>query len=92
MGYPFPFEAFYKKYSDVIEFILVHANNPLVDLSNKTRIRKDWKAISFILWYELFINENVQLFKKIEDMVSDRATAIDLKYVPQFLKCWASAI
>jgi asparagine synthase (glutamine-hydrolysing) len=85
MGFPFPYQTFYENSRKIIDLILSHADNPFIELSNKTKFQKDWRAISFILWYEMFFNENLTLFKKIESMVNQSCTTTDSKYTPEFL-------
>jgi asparagine synthase (glutamine-hydrolysing) len=84
MGFPFPYERFYSTYGDVIEAILSRARNPHVDFSHPERLRTNWKALSFILWYEYFINENRDMFAEIEAMVRDRETLTELSYIPEY--------
>ena len=85
MGFPFPIQQFYAKYSETIDFIFSESNNPYIDFSNKAQLKRDWKAISFILWYELFINNNINLFKKIEDQFRSVEPNAGLGYRPEFL-------
>jgi asparagine synthase (glutamine-hydrolysing) len=86
MGFPFPYETFYEKYRDVIDLTLNTARNPFIDFSQKATLRTNWRALSFILWYEMFINENYALFKKIEDMVRRPPSATAPSFVPAFLQ------
>jgi asparagine synthase (glutamine-hydrolysing) len=84
MGFPYPYERFYQSYRDVIDTILATARNPYVDLSQPDRLRENWRALSFLLWYELFINENHELFTRIESMVGAREAAHEPSYAPEF--------
>ena len=86
MGFPYPYEAFFAKYRAEIDLILESARNPFIDCSKKQRLRTDWRALSFILWYEFFFNDNRQLFKRIEGMVGQAAPAPASQYVPAFLE------
>lgn len=86
MGFPFPIEMFYEKYADVIEYIFAHSDNPFIDFANAQRLKKDWHAISFVLWYELFVNKKVDLFHKIQEMVKARSHRTNLTYTPAFQK------
>jgi asparagine synthase (glutamine-hydrolysing) len=86
MGFPYPYERFFAQYRDVIEHIIASARNPYVHLKRKDRLREDWNAISFLLWYELFINENGALFSHIESMVEQKENLPALGYTPKFVK------
>ncbi|HQU31711.1 MAG: asparagine synthase (glutamine-hydrolyzing) [Planctomycetia bacterium] len=87
MGFPFPLRTFFEKYEKIIDLILSQMNNPYIEFSDKARLRNDWRAISFILWYELFFNENFALFEKIENMANQSQTITENngKYSPEFL-------
>jgi asparagine synthase (glutamine-hydrolysing) len=86
MGFPYPYERFFEKYRPVVELILREARNPFVDCSRPSVLLNNWKAISFILWYEYFINENKSLFRRIEELVSRASDSSVAKgYVPAFL-------
>lgn len=84
MGFPYPYERFYSEYRPIIETILKAAQNPYIDLQRKDALRTNWKALSFILWYEYFFNENHALFDTIEDM-SGRALKQERTYRPEYL-------
>ncbi len=45
--------------------------------------RSNWRVLSFILWYELFCNENVELFDKIEQM--SHTDANEFGFTPLYL-------
>ena len=90
MGFPYPYERFFAQYRDVIEHIITSARNPYVHLERKDRLRSDWNAISFLLWYELFINDNRALFSRIHSMVEQKEKVPSPGYEPEFLKeLWA---
>jgi asparagine synthase (glutamine-hydrolysing) len=84
MGFPYPYERFYQSYREVIDTILATARNPYVDLSRPERLRENWRALSFLLWYELFINGNHELFTRIESMVGARESTHEPSYAPEF--------
>jgi asparagine synthase (glutamine-hydrolysing) len=90
MGFPFPYSTFYDKYSDVIAHILNRARNPYIDLSAKDKLMRNWKFISFILWYELFFNKNIALFEDIERMIRTYHEPINTSvgYRPLFLNTY----
>lgn len=86
MGFPYPYERFYGAYRPIVETILNSARNPYVDLKRKELLRANWKALSFLLWYELFFNENHALFERIERMSGGMAKTGNATYRPEFLK------
>jgi asparagine synthase (glutamine-hydrolysing) len=85
MGFPFPFERFYSENEQIVDIILEGSENPYIDFSHKKHFRHDWKTLSFILWYELFFNENTSLFEKIERKAREMRPIEDYGYAPQFL-------
>ena len=86
MGFPFAYERFVADSADLIELLLRGADNPYVDLARPERFRSDWTVLSFLLWYELFINDNVSLFKRMEDAARRRRPAVGYGYVPAFIR------
>ena len=86
MGFPFPYERFFATYRDIIDLILKEAQNPYINFSRNERLRTDWNALSFVLWYEFFINDNKSLFRKIEEMSAKIESHITTGYVPEYLK------
>jgi asparagine synthase (glutamine-hydrolysing) len=86
MGFPYPYEQFFSNYRRIIDLILIEARNPYIDFRRHEQLRTDWNAISFILWYELFINENKSLFRKIEERISEMEQPIATTYTPEFMK------
>jgi len=86
MGFPYPYEQFYSRYRPIIETILNSASNPHVDLKRKSALRGNWKALSFILWYEFFFNENQALFDRIEHMAGRASYRQEVSsYRPEYL-------
>jgi asparagine synthase (glutamine-hydrolysing) len=86
MGFPFAYERFVADSADVIDLLLRGADNPYVDLARPDRFRSDWTVLSFLLWYELFINDNVSLFQRMEDAARRRRPAVGYGYVPAFIR------
>jgi asparagine synthase (glutamine-hydrolysing) len=84
MGFPYPYERFYANYRDVIDLILESSRNPYVDFTKKDILRTNWNMLSFLLWYEYFINDNRALFERIEAMVGAREQAVGPGYTPVF--------
>ena len=85
MGFPYAYERFYNSSRAMIDMILTEARNPYVDLKRKDALRTNWKALSFILWYELFFNENDALFARLERMANKTAKTKTGSYRPEFL-------
>lgn len=84
MGFPYPYERFFAWHRPVVDLILKSANNPYIDFSRAERFRTNWRTISFILWYEYFINNNTGLFRDIERRFGTEATDTPA-YRPAFL-------
>lgn len=84
MGFPYPYERFFEQSRPIVDLILSSARNPFIDGRHTARLRTDWRALSFILWYEFFFNENRALFRKIERMAQRSLTAVRPRYVPAF--------
>lgn len=89
MGFPYPYERFFTTYRGIIDLILSEARNPYIDFSRNERLRTDWNALSFILWYEFFINENKSLFTRIEEMSAAIERPTTMAYVPEYLKTYS---
>lgn len=85
MGFPYPYERFYSTYRPVIDLILNRAQNPYVDLTRKAALRNSWQALSFILWYEYFFNQNRALFDDIESLVGESTNDGKVAYRPEYL-------
>jgi asparagine synthase (glutamine-hydrolysing) len=90
MGFPFPYERFFATYRPIVDAILDTARNPFIDCSKRERLRADWRALSFILWYEMYINDNRALFRRIEGMAERRPMEAAPRYVPAFLEVGAT--
>ena len=71
--------------ADIVDVILSEASNPYIDRNAGNDLRRDWNVVSFLLWYEYFINNNRPLFQRIEDMAEKRArsTSFGLSSRPQ---------
>ncbi|BAU48099.1 asparagine synthase [Sulfurifustis variabilis] len=86
MGFPFPYESFFESYRPIIDLILAEASNPYVDFGKKDVLRNDWRALSFLLWYEYFFNGNMDLFDRIERAASHGSAGAALPFKPAFLR------
>jgi asparagine synthase (glutamine-hydrolysing) len=86
MGFPFPYERFQVENNAIMETILARSSNPFVDLSQKQSLKNNWKAISFVLWYELFFNENVDLLLDLQTMALRSHPPSDYGFTPEYLR------
>jgi asparagine synthase (glutamine-hydrolysing) len=84
MGFPFPYERFFAESKPVIHSIISSAKNPYIDCSHRSRIESDWEIISFLLWYEMFLNGNTDLFRNIESEAKQAATLQPRAFTPLF--------
>jgi hypothetical protein len=103
MGFPFPYERFRRESNSIMEMILDRANNPLLDLSQRESLKSNWKAMSFILWYELYFNENSDLLVDIQTTALNLTPASDTPrplgegkgegptFVPEYLRNGSAA-
>jgi hypothetical protein len=48
-----------------------------------------WRMTSFLLWYELFVNHNQELFSRIQ-RTTDKTDYVDDGFVPEFLRAQIS--
>ncbi|MGE5497257.1 MAG: asparagine synthase (glutamine-hydrolyzing) [Syntrophothermus sp.] len=90
MGFPFPYETFYRNSEAIISKIIKETENPYLDYSRQDRFRNNWNVLSFILWYELFINDNKKLLKEIQTMSGDYGNTEN--YKPGFLNTYNSFV
>jgi asparagine synthase (glutamine-hydrolysing) len=86
LGFPFDMPQFVADSSEVIDLLLRHADNPYVDLTRPEQFRSDWYVLSFLLWYELFMNRNDRLFARIEDAARRQRPSVRYGYVPAFIQ------
>ena len=74
MGFPFPTENFLRQNKSIIDLIALKAINPYVAIHKNADPGKiAWRALSFVLWYEYFINGNMELFGEIEKLAGGAA-------------------
>jgi asparagine synthase (glutamine-hydrolysing) len=85
MGFPFPYDRFRFENDAIMERLLARASNPFLDLSRKEVLKESWQAMSFILWYELFFNENVDLLLNLQQMAVHRRPETDYGFRPEAL-------
>ena len=86
MGFPFPFERFRAESDLLMERILCQAKNPFLDLSQKEALKGNWKAMSFILWHELYINRNIELLLEVEKTALESQRKSQYGFTPEYLK------
>lgn len=86
MGFPFPYERFQSENNAIMETILDRASNPFVDLSQKQSLKNNWKAMSFVLWYELYFNGNVDLLLDLQTIALRSGPAADYGFTPEYLR------
>jgi asparagine synthase (glutamine-hydrolysing) len=86
MGFPFPYERFRTENDAIMETILDRASNPFVDLSQKQSVKRNWKAMSFILWYELYFNEHVDLLNDLQTIALQSGPASGYGFTPEYLR------
>jgi asparagine synthase (glutamine-hydrolysing) len=102
-GFPTPFQRFVVTSPPTIQRLLKQLHNPYVDLPLFERFAKHcaqnrnewsahihwWRMISFLLWYELFVNHNEELFARIQREQRDSTDYVEDEFEPQFLRSCA---
>jgi asparagine synthase (glutamine-hydrolysing) len=91
MGMPYPYARFRKRSQPILDEIFSRSKNPYLDFSKKDLFQHDWRMISFILWYELFFNENMELFTAIQQLARQQESLVDYGFVPEFLRTCENA-
>ena len=84
MGFPFPYERFFLESRPLLDTIISKSKNPYIDCRYHDRIINDWEIISFLLWYELFFNGNLSLFKEIEAKAGPGTNGAPRPLTPMF--------
>ena len=84
-GVPIPYERFFSTSQPIIEVIFRHSRNPYADLSSHRDLGKNWQLISFLLWYELFVNGNDKLFSRISKECAAMIDSAGYGFRPEFL-------
>jgi len=99
-GFPIPFHRFVASSPPTIQTLLKQLSNPYVDLpvfesfaKQRAQRRSEWSAhiewwrmTSFLLWYELFVNDNQELFAKIQEEQRQGTDYVEDPFEPQFLR------
>ncbi len=104
VGFPIPFQRFVATSPPTIQTLLKQLRNSYVDLPSFERLTKHrahldewsahvdwWRMISFLLWYELFVNHNQELFARIQKEQRDSTDYVEDEFEPQFLRSCARA-
>ncbi len=88
-GFPFNTRGFLSESRPLIDLILRRARNPYIDLTRTERIAGHWATISFLLWHELFVNENIDLFHELETLSQGKkqADVASFGFRPAYLPC-----
>jgi asparagine synthase (glutamine-hydrolysing) len=86
MGFPFPYGSFREENDAIMETVLDRASNPFIDLSQKQSLKQSWKAMSFVLWYELFFNDNTDLLLDLQTVALRTRPASDYGFTPEYLR------
>jgi len=100
MGFPIPLQRFFLTSPPTIQTLFQQLRNPYADLPSFERFASDrartqsnewsahinrWRMTSFLLWYELFVNHNQELFSRIQEEQRDSTDYVDDKFVLEFL-------
>jgi asparagine synthase (glutamine-hydrolysing) len=86
MGFPFPLANFFQSNRKIIELIIKNSKNKYVNYCPSSDFGKNWRMISFILWYELFFNRNLELFKGINAETKPFNAHQEYGFTPEFFK------
>ncbi len=86
VGFPFPAKRFYSESRSIINVILGEASNPYLDGSKSVQFRDSWQVLSFLLWYEMFFNQNESLFNRIERLSLEQGAPSRQEFSPAFLE------
>jgi asparagine synthase (glutamine-hydrolysing) len=85
LGFPFPYPRFFKLNRKIVDLILSRSRNPYLDFSRASKFSTHWNTLSFILWYELFFNDNRGLFEEIQSIARAQHAVEDYGFRPMFL-------
>ena len=86
MGFPFPYQRFQTESQALMDTLLDRAKNPFLDLSQRSSLKNSWKAMSFVLWYELYFNDNVDLLLDLQRMAANSGTVSSYGFTPEYLR------
>jgi len=99
-GFPVPLQRFFINSPPTIQTLFRRLRNPYVDLRAFEALAEHiartemndwsghidrWRMTSFLLWYELFVNRNRELFSRIQEEQRDGTDHVKDKFAPQFL-------
>jgi asparagine synthase (glutamine-hydrolysing) len=90
LGFPFPLKSFLSVNSTIINEIVNKSENPFLNYKRREKFKDNWKIISFILWYEYFINRNDQLFRNIENFANQKNSVPQFGFMPRYIRAMIS--
>ena len=67
MGFPFPYDRFFREGGEIIRLIAGSSTCPLVKKRPAKQWNSEWMFISYLLWHEWFVNHNQSLFEQIKE-------------------------
>jgi asparagine synthase (glutamine-hydrolysing) len=86
MGFPFPWQHFFKESAPVVDHLLATTHNPYI-LTTDDRVRSDWRALSFLIWHELFFGRGASALAEMEDLFGSHLGAKPRgRYAPMYLR------
>jgi asparagine synthase (glutamine-hydrolysing) len=85
MGFPFPYEEFWKTSKTIVESIL-HLSS---EESRSRMTQMDWPHLSYVLWAEVFLKQNRKLIQFLHDLEYSRPME-SVGLVPEFYKAQRS--
>lgn len=85
MGFPFPFQTFYRDSNSIVETIIKRSSNPYLDLSQSKYFKNNWRVLSFLLWHEMYFNGNHEIFQEIKRMAAQSGGLDDYGFPAGYL-------
>jgi asparagine synthase (glutamine-hydrolysing) len=68
MGFPFPYDRFFREGREIIRLISASSTCPLLKSRPGKRWSTEWRSISYLLWHEWFVNNNRALFEQVREL------------------------
>jgi asparagine synthase (glutamine-hydrolysing) len=68
LGFPIGLDSMLGQSREIVRQICELSENPFVDLSRVECIQRDWRTLSFVLWFEYHIRGNRSLFDRLSEM------------------------
>ena len=99
-GFPIPFARFVATSPPTVQTLFKELRNRYVDLKAFEKLAEErarnedewsghvdwWRMISFLLWYELFVNDNQELFARIQNEQNETTHYVEDEFEPQYLR------